>query len=226
MEAWGGKGRPRGEEEFAALAEAGVGLLVSLLEAGVEHYTAPPGFRLVRLPIDDGAAPADEHRPHVRRVCAFIHAYRCQGSGRRSVLVHCHGGLGRTGLMLACARAWLRATDPEDPDGQTARETAREVQRQIIGTHGIAVPGPGRGQTLFAERFGEWVARTPDGGEADRARAELEWHAFQGDGAPAGGAGTFECDLCGAVAWVPGPGHRTGPLWCPTCGMPTGIGSP
>jgi atypical dual specificity phosphatase len=106
-------------EDLDRLRESGVTLLVSLL-----HHVPPAeevrraGMRLVRLPIHDFSAPSEEQiRDFVAEVRAELHR-----GGK--VAVHCVGGLGRTGTMIA---AYLVS------EGMTARQAIDYVRARRPG---------------------------------------------------------------------------------------------
>ena len=88
---------PRAEMALAALSASGVRLLVNLHEnphdpARLRRH----GLREVHLPVRDFAAPAPEQVEHG---VALIDGAVAAGE---SAAVHCGGGLGRTGTLLAC----------------------------------------------------------------------------------------------------------------------------
>jgi atypical dual specificity phosphatase len=88
---------PRTERSLAALSESGVGLLVNLHER--PHDSARlgrHGLREVHLPVKDFAAPSPEQIG--RGVGAILEAL----AAGEAAAVHCGGGLGRTGTLLAC----------------------------------------------------------------------------------------------------------------------------
>jgi protein-tyrosine phosphatase len=84
----------------------GADVLVSLLEKaeykslGIEELTpaaAGMGIEVLRLPIPDVSVPAS--LAAVRRIVRSIVAAMAAG---RTVVIHCRGGLGRSGLVGAC----------------------------------------------------------------------------------------------------------------------------
>lgn len=88
---------PRRSAGLAALAEQGVTLLVNLHERAhrPERLTAH-GLTEIHVPVKDFTAPSPEQ---LARGVAAISEAVAEG---RTVAVHCGGGLGRTGTLLAC----------------------------------------------------------------------------------------------------------------------------
>jgi protein-tyrosine phosphatase len=96
------------EEDLASLRRAcGVSVLVTLLEraemsrigvADLLDRARGSGLECHWLPIPDGSAPANIEATSrlVARVLERL------GAGR-TVIVHCHGGIGRSGTIAACA---------------------------------------------------------------------------------------------------------------------------
>lgn len=119
------------EADLARLAEHyGTSLLVSLIEdfeldlLGIPTLVdraAARGIEVARFPIPDGAVPAS--MPALAGLVARILSAHRAG---RTVVLHCRGGLGRTGLVAACALVALGAA--------TAEEAVLAVRRARPGT--------------------------------------------------------------------------------------------
>ncbi len=104
---------PRTERALASLSGSGVRLLVNL--HGRPHAPdrlARHGLREVHLPVKDFAAPT----PHQvgRGVDAIVGAL----AAGEAAAVHCGGGLGRTGILLACYLASSEGLDAEEAIGR------------------------------------------------------------------------------------------------------------
>ena len=88
---------PRTDRALAALSESGVRLLVNLhAQAHDPARLARHGMREVHLPVRDFAAPSPCQIWH--GVDAILGAL----AAGEAAAVHCGGGLGRTGTLLAC----------------------------------------------------------------------------------------------------------------------------
>ena len=107
---------PRTERALAAIAHRGVHVLVNLHERSHDpRRLATEGLREVHLPVADFAAPSAEQ---VKRGVAMIREAR---AGGEAVAVHCGGGLGRTGTLLACYLV--------QAEGLSAQEAIERIRR-------------------------------------------------------------------------------------------------
>jgi atypical dual specificity phosphatase len=102
QDALAGSGRPIHHEELVWLREQGIGAIVSLTERSLRreklllHRLDSLGFIYRHIPVTDETAPS---QAQIDEFIAFVGDMLAQD---RAVLVHCQGGYGRTGTMLAC----------------------------------------------------------------------------------------------------------------------------
>lgn len=104
-----GMARPTKCEHLKWVEENNVGLVITLTGEGNLPDTLFEGTQLERLyiPIED------YHTPTLEQVDLFISQAAKVIEKGKAVVVHCAGGIGRTGTMLAC---WLIANENMDPD--------------------------------------------------------------------------------------------------------------
>jgi atypical dual specificity phosphatase len=107
---WGDVGR-----DLKALARAGVGAVVSLTETPLEAQALGQAkLEILHLPVPDFTPPTQA------QIDTFVAFARGAIDRKVAVAVHCTGGLGRTGTMLACYLAAL---------GESAAEAIESVRR-------------------------------------------------------------------------------------------------
>jgi atypical dual specificity phosphatase len=122
---------PRRQASLAALAQQGVTVMINLHQRA--HRPARLGlFGLteIHLPVADFTAPSPE------QLAAGVDAIAQAVADGRRVAVHCGGGLGRTGTLLACylVRQGLSATDAIERV-RAVRPGSIETRQQIQAVH-------------------------------------------------------------------------------------------
>jgi protein-tyrosine phosphatase len=87
------------QQDLPALLAAGITLFLDLTEVGeLPPYEPllPKGIEHLRMPIRDFTAPIPQ------RMELILQALGAALSEGRTVYLHCHGGIGRTGTVVGC----------------------------------------------------------------------------------------------------------------------------
>jgi protein-tyrosine phosphatase len=111
----------RGSTELSALLAAGVTRFIDLTEAGeLPAYTLdlPAGVDHQRMPIQDFTVPPPQRMEEILKALAVGLA------GGRTIYLHCHGGIGRTGTVVGCYLV---------RQGMTGAEALLEIHRLRLG---------------------------------------------------------------------------------------------
>ncbi len=121
------------EVDLAFLRAQGIVRIVSLTSKPLAVVS--DDFEIIHFPIPDMGIPTP-------RSCALL----CQGLladlDARPVLLHCHGGLGRTGTIAACclvSRGW---------SAEAALRHVREINANYVQT---------TGQAKFIDHYAAWL---------------------------------------------------------------------
>ena len=125
---------PRKDVALQGLAEQGISVLVNLHErAHSDERLQAHGLTSVHVPIKDFTAPTPEQL--AQGIAAIDAAVR---NGQR-VAVHCGGGLGRTGTLLACYLVQHGASaDTAIERVRLQRPGSIETREQVGAIHAFA----------------------------------------------------------------------------------------
>lgn len=126
------------DEDLAHLKECGFNVIVSLLDSNeCSNYSSHSEFRVYRIPVPDFHAPTRD------QLDEFISILGKEESSSR-IVVHCEGGIGRTGTMAAAywihkgipydqALSRVRATRSWAVESEEQEEALREYAGRIRG---------------------------------------------------------------------------------------------
>jgi len=188
------------DADLQALVAAGVTVLVGLLEerelkralADLYPRAAAAGLEVLRLPIADGHIPED--RATVDALLEQIEARVAEG---KRIVIHCMGGLGRTGTIAGCylMRGGLpladvlamlaEVRDPLCPENSAQRayiaQTAPATAAASITRRNGGAPVAGWFRTLFgpAGDRAELEACALGRGEADKGKVDSLLEAIE-----------------------------------------------
>ena len=123
------------DEDLEFIRARGISRIVSLTSRALPEHVREQGFELIHFPIADMGIPTP-------RACAVLCAQLLDGLEQRPVLLHCKGGLGRTGTIAACCLVGLGRA-PEQ-----ALIEVRSVNPNYVQT---------ASQAKFIEHYAAWA---------------------------------------------------------------------
>ena len=136
-----GSSVPECRDQLEALVKEGGAHLVSLSPESLPPSTPIDGLNITFIPVEDFEAPNSEDFRCFFELCERAHALD------QAVAVHCRGGSGRTGTMLAAYFIWrynynaeeavkfLRTTRPWSVESQNQMEALARLH-QVVGDAG------------------------------------------------------------------------------------------
>lgn len=117
------------QEQVEKLEKWGVKAFVNLAdekEKNVTPYTTSPGTEIISHPIPDRATPRDKYK-----FCALvIEVCERLGAGEK-VYIHCKGGHGRSGMLVAAVLAYKNKISADEAIGLTTQfHSDREIMKK------------------------------------------------------------------------------------------------
>ena len=126
--------------DLAFLRAEGVARIVTLTQRPLPPEAEDAGFELIHFPIADMGIP-------MPRACAELCGALVQDLEARPILLHCRGGLGRTGTIAACCLVSLG----RDPEG--ALTDVRKINPNYVQSPA---------QVQFIRHYAKWIGSAPD----------------------------------------------------------------
>lgn len=134
------------DADIACMRELGIARIVTLTRRPLPDSVAAAGFDVTHFPISDMGIPTP--RACTELCTELVAEFHERG---RPVLLHCRGGLGRTGTVAACCLVNL---------GRTPDEALLEVRR--ANPNFVQSPA----QVQFITHYADWFGRERADSEA------------------------------------------------------------
>lgn len=118
---------PKTQEDLDYIKKQGIKVIISLEETInelAEHSTLKTDFEHIELYITDYGVPQTE------QIEKFLEVFSKAKEEKKSVLVHCYAGCGRTGVMLALAEKLFYTAK----DGEEAIKNLKKVRSCALET--------------------------------------------------------------------------------------------
>lgn len=124
-------------DDLEFLREQSITRIVTLTTRPLPETVAAAGFEVIHFPISDMSIPTP-------RACAAVCQRLVGDLEHRPALLHCHGGIGRTGTIAACCLVNLGQT-PEQ-----ALVSVRQINRNYVQSPA---------QVQFIGHYARWIAQ-------------------------------------------------------------------
>lgn len=124
------------DKDLDFIRAQGIERIVSLTARPLPDQATSADFELIHFPIADMGIPTP-------RASAKLCAQLVETLDQRPVLLHCRGGIGRTGTIAACCLVSL---------GREPQAALSEVRR--VNSNYVQTPA----QARFIEHYADWIA--------------------------------------------------------------------